>query len=261
MRLLLKRFLKHPYSYAELRTIEEAHFMRPPLPSEIRETAAKLRSKKGQSLLDYWREGYGHVLATIASEPTWGAQRRGVIRLALAQSTWEAAYLVAKDCKHVASWRHFCADRSKNDETPDDELLPLLVQYYIVALLTRACLVALGQKRYGLDTRKVLEIDLFRELNREVKRLDVSCTDLMIDLINDYQDGEARVIGDIKDNEIAPMVAEQIAAMDLVEEQIVNGTLDVSAVQRSVDTATAKKRAVNKMFDERALHRQPKSKF
>ena len=254
MKRLLKTVFQRPFTYVELRQDMDAHFVKPPLPAELRDELAAWKGNSGQSLLDYWRKTFASELTEIASEPTWAAQRAALLRSASVQCTWEALYLVAKECKHVDSWSHL-VENTILERLEKDQYPPALLQQYFVTLTTRCCLEELGSRRFALDETKRLEVDLYRELDTEIKRFDASLMDLILDLLqraDTETDYVARNIAEVKDTHINPILREQIKLLDVVEEQIVSGSVDIKAVRRSLDSVAARKLAVKQMLDDEA---------
>jgi hypothetical protein len=234
MRLLLKSLLHRRFAYDELRQDADHFFVRPPLPPDLRDSLAKLRGKSGDSLLDFWRRLFDEDVRMVCEAPTWQAQRAALLRAILRETTWRALWVAAKECRHTQSWAHLVENDpiiGKSEEAVRDGQL---FQRYLLAVTTIACLTSIGRTRYGIDEQKVTETEVFYLFDLEIKRLDISILDYAMDLADALDDETAHAIADFKDEEVNPIIHQQIESLSLAQEQIVQGRLDVQALRASV---------------------------
>lgn len=224
-----KALFHRPLTYNDLLKSADKIITSPPLPADWKRLAAGWVGSNGTSLLDYWRDYCKSQLKMIADEATWQMQRSRLLKLIMAERTWRAAYTVSQDAKHVASWSFMCkdADWAKNAAN-EKNLRLLLTQRWLMAVLSDACLIAVGIKSYGLDKAKDTELELHYVFHKEVKSLDVGVMEAMLDAVSEYRDDDAHLIAAFKDDHLAPLIREQYTLLAQLEDDVANSTLDIA---------------------------------
>ncbi|WP_051559201.1 hypothetical protein [Allorhizobium undicola] len=241
---LLKRMLKRPFTPTELHAMAAHHLAKPPLPEAMYDAAAGMVGKKGVSLLDHWRSSFSIQLDEIAGQKTWQAQRAMLLRIVLVEEGWSDVFACTNDIVTVDVWAHLVAENDMFKQFPRESWKSLLLQRYILALLSAACLTELGTKNYGIDSTKQLELRLHSEYYREILKLDLQLGQMIRQLIDDYDDGNAMSVADLKDDVINPIIADQYKVLALIAEQIANSQVEINSVKAKIDALDAKKREI-----------------
>lgn len=240
----LKRVLKRPFTSTELHSMSEQHRAKPPLPESMYEAAATMVGKNGVSLLDHWRSTFSLQLDEIADQKTWQGQRSMLLRIVLVEEGWADVFRCTNEIGSVDVWAHLVADHELFQQFPRTAWKGLVLQRYIVGLLSAACLMELGSRNYSIDSTKQLEIQLHGEYYREILNLDLKVVAIIQDMIDQYSDEEALNTADLKDQVINPIIAEQYKVLALVSEQIANSSVDIQAIKGKMDALDGKKREI-----------------
>lgn len=238
--LLLKRLFRRPLTSSEAHQATLHNVQSPPLPNDWRDFCAGLVGTKGVSLLDWWRQAFGSVLDEITSKKTWEQQRAALLNVTMQQEQWSNLCAVAKD-KPVETWRHFVAGADEFKNAPETVWPLLLLQKWMTAILTSACLMEFGIKYFGVDKIKELEVKALGEFEKEIMNLDVSITEMMHQSILNYEDENALMIADFKDTSVNPLIQEQWRLANIMREQITNTSLDVWSVKGKMQDLQSKK--------------------
>jgi hypothetical protein len=250
MRLLLKRLLRHPYTYRELRQDSDGFFVNPPLPPDLFEASTRLRADSGESLLDQWRRFYDDELRTIAKAPTWQAQRAALLRTILQENSWRALLDVVTAKTHPQAWAHVVVG-TPLEKAEEQHRTRYLSQRFFLAITTGACLTVLGQRRYALDEGKSLETEAFYLVEREMRGLDVRAGDFPYVLLDRGDEEQALAVAAFRELRVDPIIQEQMNALNLAEEQIINGRLDVEVFRSTM--ATLERRTSELVAELRAI--------
>lgn len=241
---LLKRVFKRAFTSAELHAMAAHHLAKPPLPDAMYEAAAGMVGKKGISLLDHWRSTFSIQLDEIAGQKTWQAQRAMLLRIVLVEEGWSDVFASTNDLTSVDVWAHLVSENETFIQFPRENWKALLLQRYILALLSAASLTELGVKNYGIDSIKQLEVRMHSEYYREILNLDLAIGSMIRDMIDNYDDDNALDVAALKDDVINPIIAEQYRLLALIAEQIANSKVDISSVKAKMDGLDAKKREI-----------------
>lgn len=217
---LLKWVLKRPFTSVELHAMAAHHLGRPPLPDTMYEAAAGMVGKKGVSLLDHWRSAFSIQLDEIAGEKTWLAQRAMLLRIVLVEEGWSDVFASTNDITSVDVWAHLVSENETSIQFPKENWKSMLLQRYILALLSTACLMELGIKNCSIDSLKQLELRLHSEYYREILKLDLQIGQMVREMIVNYDDEDAINVADLKDDIINSIIAEQYRVLALIAEQI-----------------------------------------
>lgn len=217
---LLKRILKRPFTSAELHAMAAQHLAKPPLPESMYEAAATMVGKQGISLLDHWRKTFSMQLDEIAGQKTWQGQRAMLLRIVLVEEGWADVFRCTNEIASVDVWAHLVADNDMFQQFPKETWKGLVLQRYIIGLLSAACLMELGVKSYGVDSTKQLEIKFHGEYYREILNLDLKVGAIIHDLIAEYSDEEALNVADLKDQVINPVISDQYKVLALVSSRL-----------------------------------------
>ena len=246
--ILVNKFFKIPFSSVDLHRRSSEHLRNPPLPKDWRDAAVKIVGTSGVSLLDYWRTYHEQLLDEIALKRTWAAQRAKLISKVLAEEGWQAAEVAANPCEFVTSWEHLVAENDIFKRAPKEQWKFLLMQRYLLALLSSACLRELGCKLYALDKIKLAEMDLYYEFEREIKTLDVQFLDCIGKAIMSFDDERGKELAAIKDEQINPLIREQYQLLSLMEENVVNGKIDANDINSRMKSLEERKKEIGKLF-------------
>ncbi|MET4824714.1 MULTISPECIES: hypothetical protein [Bradyrhizobium] len=223
----LKALFRRPLMYDDLLKSADRLITAPPLPADWKRLTAAWVGKNGISLLDYWRDYYKSQLEVVAAEATWQLQKSRLLKLVMAERSWRAAYVASQGAKHVASWSFMCEGADWAKGADEHRLSSLLSQRWLIAILSDACLIDVGMKSYGLDRTKDLELELHYLLHKEIKSLDVRVMEAMLNAAEEYRDDDAHFIAAFKDDHLAPLIREQYTLLAQMEEDVVNGTVDI----------------------------------
>lgn len=240
----LKRVLKRPFTATELHAMAAHHLAKPPLPDVLYQAAAAMVGKRGVSLLDHWRSTFSIQLDEIAGQKTWQAQRAMLLRIVLVEEGWSDVFACTNDIASPDVWAHLVAENDMFKQFPREAWKNLLLQRYILALLSAACLMELGIKNYGIDGIKQLETRLHGEYYREILNLDLKIGSMIRDMIDEYSDEEAMSVAGLKDDVINPIIADQYKILALIAEQIANSIVDIESIKGKMATLDAKKREI-----------------
>src|SRR5579872_2252965 len=221
----LKSLFKRPLTHADLLQEGEGLIRNPPLPSDLKASVLGVVGRSGVNLLDYWRDYFKSQLKEISQEQSWGLQRTKLLKLVILEQGWRAAHVVAQTAHSTDSWSHLLNDADWASGVEKKNLKKLLLQRWLVAILSDACLRTIGARSYALDRTKELEIGLFYEFNKEIKSLDVSLLDLMHTALIEYRDDDARFIAAFKDDVVNPIIREQYGILSTLEDDIANGSV------------------------------------
>ena len=154
------------------------------------------------------------------------------------------AYKCSQNTKSTEAWAHFVAEFTPFSQSPKEVWLSLLLQRYILALLSEACLTEIGYKAFKFDQTKQLELELHAEYEKEIRLLDVQFLDQMIISVAAYQDQTANELAAMKDNIINPLIKEQFQLLHLMSEQIINERLDIEDINARIQAFDVKKREI-----------------
>ncbi|MBD8651004.1 hypothetical protein IFT66_07930 [Rhizobium sp. CFBP 13726] len=240
----IKRLLKKPFISAELHATAAHHLAKPPLPDAMYEAAATMVGKKGVSLLDHWRSTFSLQLDEIAGQKTWHAQRSMLLRIVLVEEGWSDVFTCTNDIPSPEVWTHLVAENETFKQFPKETWKSLLLQRYILALLSAACLMEIGIKNYGIDGIKQLETRLHSEYYREILNLDLKIGAMIREMIDNYSDEDAMNVAGLKDDVINPIIADQYKVLALIAEQIANSKVDIETVKDKLAGLDAKKREI-----------------
>ncbi|MFS2176752.1 hypothetical protein ACCC98_12445 [Rhizobium pisi] len=239
---ILKRLLKRPFSAADLLGFAAHSISEPPLPPQMYEAAAGMVGKRGISLLDHWRECFSAQLGEVAAQPTWQLQRSKILRLVLAENGWCDVFACTNEVGSPDAWAHLVANLDYFKTFPKDAWKSVLLQRYVTALLSAACLMEVAHKVYALTKLKEIELKVYSEYYREILKLDFSINQLVATLIDEEQDDQALELAGVKDEVINPLIADQYKLLALIAEQIANSKIDLPSVKAKMDAFDARKR-------------------
>ena len=124
----------------------------------------------------------------------------------------------------------------------------MLLQRYVTALLSSACLAEIGHKVYDLTKLKQIELKLYSEYYREILKLDLAINQLIVTLIDDHEDDQALRLADAKDEIINPLITDQYKMLALIAEQIVNSAVDLPSIKAKMETFDVRKRELAEAF-------------
>jgi hypothetical protein len=237
----LKSLLKKPLTLANLLQEGESLIRKPPLPPDLKASVLGVVGRSGTNLLDYWRDYFKSQLGMIAQEQSWSLQRARLLKLILIEQGWRAAHVVAQTAQSTDSWSHLLNDVEWANGAEKKQLKGLLLQRWLVAILSDACLRTVGARSYALDKVKEMEIELCYEFNKEIKSLDVSLLDMIHTAVTEYRDDDAHFIAAIKDDEINPIIRQQNNILVLLEDDIANGSVDVASIKAKISVLDEKK--------------------
>ncbi|GEM_PF-4577062 len=208
------------------------------------EAAASTVGKKGVSLLDHWRKTFSMQLDEIADQKTWQGQRAMLLKIVLVEEDWTDVFRATNEIASVNVWSHLVADNEMFQQFSKETWKGLVLQRYIMALLSSACLMELGIKNYGIDNTKQLEIRLHGEYHVEILNLDLKIGKIIHDMIDEYSDEEAMNVAGMKDDVINPIIADQYKVLALISEQIAHSKIDIEVINSKMAALDAKKREI-----------------
>lgn len=244
MTLLLKRLFRKALTSTDAHQATLHNIQAPPLPPEWRDVYAGAVGTKGVSLLDWWRQAFGNLLDEIAGQRTWGQQRAALLRLMLREQEWSNLYLVVKDKPSPDIWQHLVANAELFTNAPKEAQSGLLLQRWMVAILTFSCLMEFGMKYFGIDNIKKIEIGALGEYEKEIVTLDTSVLEQIRECVFRYEDEQANWLADFKENVVNPIIQEQWTLAHVMREQVANSSLDVPRVTARMTELRAKKEAL-----------------
>ncbi|MGO7308736.1 hypothetical protein ACCS91_33315 [Rhizobium ruizarguesonis] len=245
---IIKRLLKRPFASVDLHRLAGHNMTKPPLPKPMFEAAAGLVGKSGVSLLDYWRKAFAIQLDEISLQKTWQGQRAKILKLIINERRWRDVYASTNDIEASSIWGHLVSEVELFTAVPKEHWQGLLLQRYIMALLSAACLEELAAKIYAFNSIKKLELNMHSEYYREILRLDLQVNKMIHEMVDAYDDDGALELADMKDDVINPLIADQYKLLALVEEQIANSELDVASVNAKIDALDVRKRELAGAF-------------
>ncbi|NEK17516.1 hypothetical protein [Rhizobium leguminosarum] len=245
---ILKRLLKRPLTSADLHRLAGHNMMKPPLPKAMFEAAASLVGKSGVSLLDYWRKAFSIQLDEIAAQKTWQGQRARLLKLVLTEQGWCDVFASTNDIEAPGVWGHLVSEVELFTAFSKEHWKGILLQRYIIALLSAACLEELAAKIYAFSRIKKLELDLHSEYYREILKLDLQINMMIDEMVDAYDDEEALELAGVKDDVINPLIADQYKLLALVAEQIANSQIDIASVKEKIDAFDVRKRELAAVF-------------
>ncbi|MBY3026502.1 hypothetical protein [Rhizobium leguminosarum] len=240
----IKRMFKRPFTSAELHSMTAHHLAKPPLPDSMYEAAAGMVGKRGVSLLDHWRSTFSLQLDEIASQKTWQAQRAMLLKIVLVEEGWTDVFRATDKISSPDVWAHLVSELDFFQATPREHWKGLVLQRYIMGLLSAACLMELGIRNYGIDSVKQLEIRLHSEYYREILNVDLQIGQMIREMIDNYDDEDALNVAALKDDVVNPIIADQYRVLALVAEQIANSKVDIEIIKGKMDALDAKKREI-----------------
>ncbi|MBB4349283.1 hypothetical protein [Aliirhizobium cellulosilyticum] len=242
----MKRLLKRPFTSDALHAMAEQHLTKPPLPDAMYEAAATMVGKKGVSLLDHWRSTFSIQLDEIASQKTWQAQRAMLLRIVLVEEGWSDVFACTNDIPSLEVWAHLVSENETFKQFPKETWKGLLLQRYILAILSATCLMEIGIKNFKIDGVKQLETRLHSEYYREILNLDLKIGIVIREMIDGCNSEDTMNVARLKDDVINPIIADQYKVLALVAEQIANSKVDIETVKGKMSTLDAKKREIGK---------------
>jgi hypothetical protein len=223
-----KALFHRPLTYNDLLKDASKLITSPPLPADWKRLAAGLVGKNRTSLLDYWRDHFKSQLEVVAKEATWQMQKSCLLKLIMMERSWRVAYVVSQDAKHVASWSFMCKDAHWAKNANEKHLHVLLTQRWLMAILSDGCLITLGTMCFGLDKAKDAELELHYLFHKEIKALDVSVMEAMLNAVDEYRDDDANLIAAFKDDHLAPLIREQYTLLAQLEDDVANSAVDIA---------------------------------
>jgi hypothetical protein len=237
----LKSLFRKPLTQADLLQEGESLIRKPPLPPDLKAGVLEAVGRSGVNLLDYWRDYFKSQLGMISQEQSWGLQRAKLLKLVILEQGWQAAHIVAQTAQSTESWSHLLNDIEWADGAEKKNLKGLLLQRWLVAILSDACLRTIGVRCYALDRTKELEIGICYEFDKEIKSLDVSLSDLMHTAVIEYRDDDARFIAAFKDDVVNPIIREQYKLLSLLEDDVANGSVDLASIGKKISSFNQRK--------------------
>lgn len=135
---IFKRLFKRPLTSTDLHRLAGHNMMKPPLPKVMYEAAAGIVGKSGVSLLDYWRKVFSMQLDEIAAQKTWQGQRARLLKLILTEQGWCDVFASTSDIEAAGVWEHLVSEVELFTTAPKELWKALLLQRYIIALLSAA---------------------------------------------------------------------------------------------------------------------------
>ena len=237
----LKSLFKRPLTHADLLKETKSLIRNPPLPPDLKASVIGTVGRSGTNLLDYWRDYFKSQLGMIAEEQSWGLQRTRLLKLVVLEQGWRVAHAVAQTAHSINSWSHLLNDAEWTNGARKEQRKDILLQRWLIAILSDACLRTVGARAYALDKTKELELDLYYEFNKEIKSLDVNLLDLMNSAVAEYRDDDARFIAEFKDELVNPLIREQYKILALLEDDIANGSIDLADIQAKIGALEEKK--------------------
>ena len=187
-----KSLFRRPLTHSDLLREARCLISKPPLPQDLKASIVGLVGGSGVNLLDYWRDHFRLQLKTISCEETWSLQRAKLLKLVMTELGWRAVYTVAENAKSVDSWSHLFNDDEWTYGKPKEQWKNLLLQRWIIAILSDACLRTTGARAYALDRTKEADLDPYYEFDKAIKSLDVNLLDLMNLALLEYRDDDAQ---------------------------------------------------------------------
>ena len=249
----LKAVFHRPFTRAELQKECGGMLSNPPLPAEMLEAAINCRSKNDVSLLDGWRQSYLKHLDEISEATTWKLQRAILFRIVLKSSSYIALYSAACNVKHLKSWTHIVEGNGYFSNFPHDKWDSILTQLHTTNILTYACLLATGHKLYNIDSEKQFEIECFQEYEKSIRGLDIAVNDIMNTCIEEDDPEQALAVMDLKEEVINDMINDEFKVLNLMEEQIINGSLNLKQVKEKMQGIEVKKSELAKLVQANAV--------
>lgn len=241
---LLKRMLKRPFTTAELHAIATHHMAKPPLPEAMYKAAATMVGRRGVSLLDHWRKSFSMQLDEIANQKTWQGQKAMLLKIVLAEEGWTNIFRCTNEITSTDVWAHLVSENEMFKQFPKETWKSLVLQRYIIGLLSAACLMEVGVKNYSVDSIKQLEVRLYGEYYREILNLDLKIGNIIGNLIDEYSDEHAMNVVALKDDVINPVIDEQHKVLSLMAEQIANSTVDIEVIKGKIAALDARKHEI-----------------
>jgi hypothetical protein len=144
---------------------------------------------------------------------------------------------VAQNAKSVNSWSHLLNDVEWAKGAPKEQWKSLLLQRWLMAILSDACLRTVGARAYALDKTK----EVYYEFEKEIKSLDVNLLDVINAAVDEYRDEDAHFIAGYKDDVVNPIIREQYRVLASLEDDIANGTVDIGSIKARIDALDDKK--------------------
>jgi hypothetical protein len=225
---IVKAFLRRPFTYRELVDAAGPLLATPPLPQELHDFMATLVGQSGESLLGYWRRDFQGVLEQIASEPSWGRQRAKLLRILVAQTSYQSLHTAIKDVRHVEAWAGYIAGHPvfAKLQKSDPQWSFLFEQLWLISLLHDACLVEIGETLYGIDDRKLTELNALREYRKMLQSQRIKLMDKFISMSDDGDADTAETVAELYDQFMGPVVSGETELLHRMTEEIVNSKLD-----------------------------------
>jgi hypothetical protein len=230
----MPRFLKalfgQTYSYDDLLKESQRLFNPPQVPSDVLELMALFNSN-GKTFLSFCENSYRDFLRQIANKETRDDQRQALLAICIQERSWRSVYRAAKDAKHVSSWTHLTAGSDIFEKTPREYWQKVLLQRYLVAVLSDAWLLDIGHPLYKLDVVSQAGLDLYVEYDTEIKKLDVDMSEDMLSKLDSFEDDEGLALAKFKDEVVNPIIREQYEVLERLGKDVAANTLDPEVYQ------------------------------
>ena len=224
----LKGAFQRALSEADVLHVIEHRIKTPPLSQEWLDVLATIRAKRdGGSLTELWRDRFRAEVRGIASEPTWALQRARVLRSIAETYGWTALHAATKEATNREAWvDHFKKAFPEAVEASPETCDFLVLQHYIMALCTEACLVEIGRALYNVNQIKLLELQVLEAAHRETQVLQARLHDRILATSKD--DGELRdALVEWHDEQCVPLLNAEWRSLAALEEAVVADTFDV----------------------------------
>lgn len=242
--------LRRPFTIAALREAADKYIANPPVTAEFRDMLATLKGQTNCSFLDSWRDEFDHILSNISEGPSWGAQRANLLKKMLIETSWLSGYTVSRECRHVDSWKYFLPANFHDGRITDQQLSFLLLQRFLQALISFGVLQMVGQTCYWVSTTKLTELDLYKEMDIEIKRFVTKASDVVLDFADQGDEFAVSDVARIRAEYLDPISRELIDELSFVEEELVHSSVDVHKLRSSRQRVGAKKQRVAQILQQ-----------
>ena len=156
-----KTIRRKPFTSTELHQSADLLLKQPPLPADWRNAAIDVRARDGTTLLDTWRAHFTSELKAIATKETWTLQKAACVSFVFMENSWRTTTIVAHKAKSPSSWKHILGDNKLFEGAEGQNLLALLTQRYLMAILSATCLTTIAHRLYSLNDQEMRVVSQF----------------------------------------------------------------------------------------------------
>ncbi|MBL0938511.1 MAG: DUF1819 family protein [Gemmatimonadaceae bacterium] len=241
----LKGVFQRALTEADLLHVIEHRIKTPPLSPEWLDVLATIRAKRdGGSLTELWRDRFRAKIREIASEPTWSLQRARVLRCIAETHGWTALHEATKEATNAEAWvDHFKEAFPEAAEASPETCNFLVLQHYVMALCTEACLVEIGSALYNVNQIKLLELQVLEAAHRETQVLQTRLRDRILTASRGDDDFRDALV-EWHDEQCVPLLNAEWRSINALEEAVVADTFDVQKDARQAEALQEKLAAV-----------------